>query len=161
MFCNLAKQKTSSLMRILLKQIFALTLATLTLVTSVGIKLYFHKCLTCNVTDISLVDEVSACHQHHLIHHINHSHKEENHNSTHNDDECCVITKAYIQYHYNNTVERTLDLSYQYSFAKDILFCINTADADETVVTEDFIYCFVNPHQLLSQELICLNRFIS
>lgn len=136
-------------MRILLKQIFALALAFLTLTTSVGIKLYLHKCLTCNVIDVSLVDEVSASHQHHQIHHINHNHKDDNHDSVHNDDECCFVTEAYIQYHYNNTVERTLDLSYQYSFAKDILFCINTADADETVVTEDFIYCFVNPPPII------------
>ncbi|HQA75845.1 MAG TPA: hypothetical protein PLY32_01865 [Salinivirgaceae bacterium] len=136
-------------MRILLKQIFALALAFLTLTTSVGIKIYFHKCLTCNVTDISLIDEVSACHHHHLIHHINHNHKGDNHNSTHNDDKCCLITEAYIQYHYNNTVERTIDLSFLYSFAKEILFCINTADSNETIVTEDFTYCFINPPPII------------
>ncbi len=132
-------------MKVFVKKFFALLLVVLTLSTSIGIKLYFHECLTCHVIDFSFIDEVSACHQHHLIHHINHNHEHKNNAMEQSvDNDCCVATEAYLQYHYNNTLESPFELSSKLDFVA-ILFHIDTVSVSSLIGLNNFKHYFVNP----------------
>lgn len=100
-------------MKTLRIKIFALFLSLLALLTSTGIKLYLHQCLTCSEVDTSFIDKERDCYQHHNIHHkTHHSTRDEVADNSGNihacSTDCCIHIEAFLIYHYINIVERNI-----------------------------------------------------
>ncbi len=126
-------------------------MALLAFATSVGIKLYVHECLTCNVTDISLVDEVAACHEHHLIHHLNHVEEGccDNHCGNCVNEDCCSSHEEFILYQFDFAPERSFVFSFKAPLVAEIQLHPDIVPNIAPEISQPIYGNFTNPPPLL------------
>jgi hypothetical protein len=95
-----------------------------------------------------LVDEVSVCHEHHQIHHINHNHAStccENECTNNINDGCCSSHQAFIIYQFDYAPERNVALNFHPITVAEIFLHPDVFSEFFPVANSPFSYNYTNP----------------